>query len=170
MSPHMSCCILCGLDGAFGSKADFCLCYEAVVLILKMASFSPGCELDDQAYLCFLKAVTLFMWVGCDIDSQDYVCVRPSLGSWSWFMLVLWQLRDWHKLTRVLVMQLLAWQTDLHVCVLQWGMLSIIKSTMPPRALFLSMKWCNSLLMFLLTGVVICAVICVANGRSAGCL
>lgn len=61
MSPHMSCCILCGLDGAFGSKADFCLCYEAVVLILKMASFSPGCELDDQAYLCFLKAVTLFM-------------------------------------------------------------------------------------------------------------
>jgi len=39
---------LCG----FGSKADFCLYYEAVDLILKMSSVSPGCELDDQAHLC----------------------------------------------------------------------------------------------------------------------
>lgn len=50
-----------GLTVGLVSKADFCLCNEAVVLILKMASVSPSCELDDQAHLRLIR--------GCGFDT-----------------------------------------------------------------------------------------------------
>ena len=46
--------MLCRLDRGFGPKADFCLCYEAVDLILKMSfvslsMFVRGCGFDTSA-------------------------------------------------------------------------------------------------------------------------
>jgi len=66
---------------------------------------------------CFILLVDLFesmMMYGLANPTFLRLCLCQA--TWSWFILVLYQLRGWRKLTRVLVMQLLAWQTDICVC------------------------------------------------------